>query len=225
MRISDWSSDVCSSDLKGCCTSFTGGHTRNSSTGSIRHSPLSDFWPETRPVLIAFMSVWRVTPTFSDASLREIPIVSLAVKLACIVSIYRLHRHRALSWMHGACYLGQRSEEHTSELQSLMRTTYAVFSSTVIYTFSHTLSLHADLPIRSPGSRRHSPLSGFWPETRAVLIAFMSVWRVTPTFSDASLRVIPIVSLAVKLACIVSIYRLHRHRAMSRMHGACYLGQ
>src|SRR3546814_5773690 len=107
MRISDWSSDVCSSDLckpgvslpviygcKGCCTSFTGGHTRNSSTGSIRHSPLSDFWPETRPVLIAFMSVWRVTPTFSDASLRVILIVSLAVKLACIVSIYRLHHHR-----------------------------------------------------------------------------------------------------------------------------------
>src|SRR3546814_7138114 len=60
---------------KGCCTSFTGGHTRNSSTGSIRHSPLSDFWPETRPVSIAFM----------------------------------------------------RSEEHTSELQSLMRISYAVF--------------------------------------------------------------------------------------------------
>src|SRR3546814_16978706 len=55
MRISDWSSDVCSSDL------------------------------------IAFMSVWRVTPTFSDASLRVIPMMSLAVKSACIVSIYRLH--------------------------------------------------------------------------------------------------------------------------------------
>src|SRR3546814_1276825 len=85
MRISDWSSDVCSSDL---------------------HSPLSDFWPETRPVLIAFMSVWRVTPTFSDASLRVILIVSLAVKLACIVSIYRLHHHRAMYWMHEVCCLG-----------------------------------------------------------------------------------------------------------------------
>src|SRR3546814_5257190 len=106
---------------KGCCSPFTEGQTRNSSTGSMRHSPLSDFWPETRPVLIAFMNVWRVTPTFSDASLRVIPIVSLAVKLACIVSIYRLHRHRAMSRMHG------RSEEHTSELQSLMRISYAVF--------------------------------------------------------------------------------------------------
>src|SRR3546814_3975109 len=90
LRMSDWSSDVCSSDL--CCTPFTGGQTRNSSTGSMRHSPLSDFSAETRPVLIAFMSVWRVTPTFSDAFLRVIPMMSLAVKSACIVSIYRLHR-------------------------------------------------------------------------------------------------------------------------------------
>src|SRR3546814_2727134 len=100
---------------KGCCTPFTGGQTRNSSTGSMRHSPLSDFSAETRPVLIAFMSVWRVTPTFSDASLRVIPMMSLAVKSACIVSIYRLHRQ------------GERSEEHTSELQSLMRISYVVF--------------------------------------------------------------------------------------------------
>src|SRR3546814_15166255 len=67
----------------------------NSSTGSMLHSPLSDFSAETRPVLIAFVSVWRVTPTFSDASLRVIPMM--------------------------------RSEEHTSELQSLMRISYAVF--------------------------------------------------------------------------------------------------
>src|SRR3546814_12706836 len=104
MRISDWSSDVCSSDLKPvvslpvmlcckcCCTPFTGGQTRNSSTGSMRHSPLSDFSAETRPVLIAFMSVWRVTPTVSVAYLRVIPMMSLAVKSACIVFIYRLHR-------------------------------------------------------------------------------------------------------------------------------------
>src|SRR3546814_12651730 len=95
-------------DCKGCCTSFTGGHTRNSSTGLIRHSPLSDFWPETRPVLIAFMSDWRVRPTCSDAYLRVIPIVSLAVKLAFIVSIYRLPRHRAMSRLHGLCSPGQK---------------------------------------------------------------------------------------------------------------------
>src|SRR3546814_16392875 len=52
------------------------------------------------------MSVWLVTPTFSYASLRVILIVSLAVKLACIVSIYRLHHHRAMYWMHEVCCLG-----------------------------------------------------------------------------------------------------------------------
>src|SRR3546814_13297787 len=77
---------------KGCCTPFTGGQTRNSSTGSMRHSPLSDFSAETRTVLIAFMSVWRVTPTSSAASLRVLPMMSLAVQSALIVSIYLLHR-------------------------------------------------------------------------------------------------------------------------------------
>src|SRR3546814_5439192 len=105
LRMSDWSSDVCSSDL--CCTPFTGGQTRNSSTGSMRHSPLSDFSAETRPVLIAFMSVWRVTPTFSDAFLRVIPMMSLAVKSACIVSIYRLSRQGERHRARGACFLGR----------------------------------------------------------------------------------------------------------------------
>src|SRR3546814_266250 len=45
-----------------------------------------------------------------------------------------------------------RSEEHTSELQSLMRISYAVFclkktATTEIYTYGHTLSLHDSLPI------------------------------------------------------------------------------
>src|SRR3546814_16578641 len=58
-----------------------------------------------------------------------------------------------------------------------------------------------------------------------VFLAFMRVCLMTPTLYDDSLRVIPIVSLAVKLDYIVSIYRLHRHLVISRMHGALYLGQ
>src|SRR3546814_18450162 len=92
---------------KGCCTPFTGGQTRNSSTGSMRHSPLSDFSAETRPVLIAFMSVWRVPPTFSDASLMVIPTMSLAVNSACIVSIYRLRRQAGGQVWNGG-WLGKR---------------------------------------------------------------------------------------------------------------------
>src|SRR3546814_16639422 len=92
---------------KGCCTPFTGGQTRNSSTGSMRHSPLSDFSAETRPVLIAFMGVWRVTPTFSDASLRVIPMMSLAFNSACIVSLYPLNLQGARLRARGSCFLGR----------------------------------------------------------------------------------------------------------------------
>src|SRR3546814_17683780 len=53
----------------------------------------------------------------------------------------------------------------------------------------------------------------------------MSVWRVTPIFSDASLRVIPLMSLAVKSACIVSIYRLNRQGERHRGREACFLGR
>src|SRR3546814_16966081 len=92
---------------KGCCTPITGGQTRNSSTGSMRHSPLSEFSAETRPVLIAFMSVWRVKPTFSDASFRVIPMMSIAVKSDCIVLIYRLHLQWERHSEREACFLGR----------------------------------------------------------------------------------------------------------------------
>src|SRR3546814_17003528 len=92
---------------KGCCTPFTGGQTRNSSTGSMRHSPLTAFSAEPRPVLIAFMSVSRVTPPFSDASLRVIPMMSLAVKSACFVHLFLLLRQGERQRARGALFLGR----------------------------------------------------------------------------------------------------------------------
>src|SRR3546814_6800083 len=93
MRISDWSSDVCSSDLVVAIGEALLGH---------RH---------------------RAAGAFGDVLPRH-----LGVDAA---------RDRALGAMHReeAAYLGQdpverprlRSEEHTSELQSLMRISYAVF--------------------------------------------------------------------------------------------------
>src|SRR3546814_5311754 len=83
MRISDWSSDVCSSDLgrrhQDAC--FMG------SRAGVRHGrPVGGFaWPAAQPG-------WRVRLRPVCAGKR-----------------------------------GDRSEEHTSELQSLMRTSYAVF--------------------------------------------------------------------------------------------------
>src|SRR3546814_1538540 len=103
MRISDWSSDVCASDLrawtgsaaqrpaawrKGACSTATGAAIANkracaSATGRRGDSGITG-------AELTKLTVWRGD---DDAKLRP------------------------------AC----RSEEHTSELQSLMRTSYAVF--------------------------------------------------------------------------------------------------
>src|SRR3546814_5153429 len=76
MRISDWSSDVCSSDL---------------GAGSGARQPGAGF---------------RVNKTIAAALQPR-----LRSRLPC----------------HRVCSAASRSEEHTSELQSLMRISYAVF--------------------------------------------------------------------------------------------------
>src|SRR3546814_2957164 len=87
MRISDWSSDVCSSDL-----------------------PAQVRIPTT---VVAVEGDWLVPLT--DA-------VALVEGLGTLGKL-RLLRS---SYGHDA-FLKERSEEHTSELQSLMRISYAVF--------------------------------------------------------------------------------------------------
>src|SRR3546814_7247242 len=86
MRISDWSSDVCSSDL----TSGASGVWATAGIASTIDAASTD---ETRRLSAAIM----VSPCRSRLS----------------------HRPARNS--------GHRSEEHTSELQSLMRISYAVF--------------------------------------------------------------------------------------------------
>src|SRR3546814_10156853 len=89
MRISDWSSDVCSSDL-----------------GQAK--PAARF----RPV--------RLTPELLRGSVRRHPAQRLLSELSQPLSVRERSRDRRL--LHA-----RRSEEHTSELQSLMRISYAVF--------------------------------------------------------------------------------------------------
>src|SRR3546814_1990565 len=111
MRISDWSSDVCSSDL----------------VASLAHA-------------------------FADAALRDIAsreLLALAIDDRCCprqkaarirgetaadppneAGKEGLHREATLATDHAAPHTrlaAERSEEHTSELQSLMRISYAVF--------------------------------------------------------------------------------------------------
>src|SRR3546814_10592504 len=93
MRISDWSSDVCSSDLLGIVEgrAIVGRHAHAARRLGDR-----------------------------DAAVREVAVLEqraqrLPRRATEILEADHLHR--------GA----QRSEEHTSELQSLMRISYAVF--------------------------------------------------------------------------------------------------
>src|SRR3546814_2240544 len=92
MRISDWSSDVCSSDL-------TSGRLKG---------------------LVVKPSQVDITGlSTADASQRIYELLSIDAKAAGPV-------HDALSILDHP-RLDLRSEEHTSELQSLMRISYAVF--------------------------------------------------------------------------------------------------
>src|SRR3546814_9140375 len=99
MRISDWSSDVCSSDLDDVAKAHRFAH------------PFEGAALERKPFAIAVVIIARRAPEsehrilflrFEDVAAYEVGVfVGLEV--------------------------AERSEEHTSELQSLMRISYAVF--------------------------------------------------------------------------------------------------
>src|SRR3546814_2617492 len=99
MRISDWSSDVCSSDLQtpndrsGVLAAAVDDAAKAASTAILFHF--------TRPDTLSLM-IWRPP---SLPGFARLPLLTL------------MHAART-------CL---RSEEHTSELQSLMRISYAVF--------------------------------------------------------------------------------------------------
>src|SRR3546814_2760247 len=100
MRISDWSSDVCSSDL---------------------------LYQAARFAICALMT----TPPLKAAIIPVTPLQQNCTLLWCTSTSKGafvdpggdLGRLKAAASQHGV----ERSEEHTSELQSLMRTSYAVF--------------------------------------------------------------------------------------------------
>src|SRR3546814_7903119 len=101
MRISDWSSDVCSSDL---ASAVPIAPTEMPSTPA--GLPANEFVPQGRDAMsIAFFSTPGIARLYSG--------VTNSTASAASTSFFS----RA----------GSRSEEHTSELQSLMRISYAVF--------------------------------------------------------------------------------------------------
>src|SRR3546814_3818099 len=105
MRISDWSSDVCSSDLK------LSNSTRYGKTDLIfkSHNVIGRVTHPWCPALGLLQAV--ISHLISSA--REFTIEASGMRGFVINS--------------SAHILCHRSEEHTSELQSLMRISYAVF--------------------------------------------------------------------------------------------------
>src|SRR3546814_2366229 len=114
MRISDWSSDVCSSDLL--------------KPGDRREPVKYRTDARGRTLLPGFigldgdvMEAGRLPPSPENERFRDNPVELEAV-------LTRAQERLAAAGITTASDLGtSRSEEHTSELQSLMRISYAVF--------------------------------------------------------------------------------------------------
>src|SRR3546814_5759427 len=111
MRISDWSSDVCSSDLERDLANGLSLPPRLSARGFIG---------------MAARPRWSLSALFG----RKFDFVNVAHRVAAMADgPTSLHDYvngqfdRTLTWKD----VEWRSEEHTSELQSLMRISYAVF--------------------------------------------------------------------------------------------------
>src|SRR3546814_1575755 len=113
MRISDWSSDVCSSDLVAAGKAQRRGH-------GLERTP-------------------ALLPPVVERRVRQQDVAQGALDLVGLLPVGAEHRGRTVDQLLAravraeatdqllADEFGHRSEEHTSELQSLMRISYAVF--------------------------------------------------------------------------------------------------
>src|SRR3546814_9974493 len=123
MRISDWSSDVCSSDLFSAATS----EFKNLEFFYFHNCPYEGVWKDnkrrftertpTAQLLHKFGHDYKLA-FVGDASMSPYEITHPGG------SVEHMNEEAGAVWMRR---LTNRSEEHTSELQSLMRISYAVF--------------------------------------------------------------------------------------------------
>src|SRR3546814_6352999 len=113
MRISDWSSDVCSSDLA-AAAALTGSAISKSSSWTVIEiflhnvttfgSSRSDAWHPSSTRRRTSSGRWRAREAYAPDCAAQ-----------------------GKRWQDSGGAAPNRSEEHTSELQSLMRISYAVF--------------------------------------------------------------------------------------------------
>src|SRR3546814_2438714 len=116
MRISDWSSDVCSSDLIGLEPAVTDAEQIAHCTPPPARAASPPSWPRNCCSTMSAMPNWRI-----EARLSAVRASAISRKLSVALD-------PKMSSASFACRIDAiRSEEHTSELQSLMRISYAVF--------------------------------------------------------------------------------------------------
>src|SRR3546814_10118935 len=116
MRISDWSSDVCSSDLASAAIWVK--RAGNGDEALVLYGNV-----DIREVQLAFRQPGRV----AEMAFQEGDVVTAGTRMALLDA---QPYEDALAAAEAAVRVAQaevRSEEHTSELQSLMRSSYAVF--------------------------------------------------------------------------------------------------
>src|SRR3546814_5594789 len=122
MRISDWSSDVCSSDLS---SSNALSHSNSECLSLIYWRRLPSLYSAHAAAVHGRASTVDHVPSAHRRQPARCtrPSRTLLSPLQCAI----LHPPHALNSLLIRCSLPSRSEEHTSELQSLMRISYAVF--------------------------------------------------------------------------------------------------
>src|SRR3546814_4015780 len=122
MRISDWSSDECSSDLRRIivhCITYVAGSNGEDSEGQSQRTSNQKHACACQPLKGRSVDRHPVTQK-EDAHQKEISLHIFGV-------IGRYEGNNRCYDNYGAGRNSDRSEEHASELQSLMRNSYAVF--------------------------------------------------------------------------------------------------
>src|SRR3546814_1390334 len=136
MRISDWSSDVCSSDL------YASDTDKRSLAGIVDGADVFlglSAGGILKPEMVATMADRPIILALANPYPEILPGEAKAVRPDCIIatgrSDYPNQVNNVLCFPYifrgaldvGATEINERSEEHTSELQSLMRISYADF--------------------------------------------------------------------------------------------------
>src|SRR3546814_4408546 len=126
MRISDWSSDVCSSYLDDPLIDLSVFRNRTWLVSTLSLGLM--FWLFFGNIVLTPLWLQQMMGyTATWAGFATAPMGILAVLTAPIVGRLMSKIDPRLIVTYGMVVLAIRSEEHTSELQSLMRISYAVF--------------------------------------------------------------------------------------------------